>query len=212
MTADEIARFVNPGRMYSCEEVLAQPSPVPAQDGVYGWWFRKLPPLVAADACRLHQGLRLLYAGISPKRPPQNGRTPSKQNLRDRITYHYTGNAEGSTLRKTLGCLLAEELRIQLRRVGSGNRMTFVEGEQSLSAWMTDNAYVSWAVRDRPWELEDELIATLNLPLNLQGNQLNLFHPVLTGVRAHCVAQAKALPVVPNPGIGGGRRGRTPAR
>jgi GIY-YIG catalytic domain len=47
---------------------------------------------------------------------------------------HYTGNAEGSTLRKTLGCLLANELGIQLWRVGSGNRMTFIEGEQALSA------------------------------------------------------------------------------
>src|SRR5215471_15440624 len=161
MTSDEIAEFASPVRMYSCEEVLAQPSPVPAQDGVYGWWFRTLPSLVAADACRLHQGMRLLYAGISPTRPPKNGRAPSKQDLRGRIRYHYTGNAEGSTLRKTLGCLLAGELGIQLRRVGSGSRMTFVEGEQALSNWMNDNALVSWLVRDRPWELEDELIAGL---------------------------------------------------
>jgi hypothetical protein len=49
MTSDEIARFVNPVRLYSCEDVLARPSPVPAQDGVYGWWFRELPPLVAAS-------------------------------------------------------------------------------------------------------------------------------------------------------------------
>jgi hypothetical protein len=192
--------------MYSRGDVLAGPSPVPAQAGVYGWWFRELPPLVVADACRQLQGRRLLYAGISPTRPPQSGRPPSRQNLRGRINYHYTGNAEGSTLRKTLGCLLADELGIQLRRVGSGNRMTFAEGEQVLSAWMAENASVSWVVRDRPWDLEDELIVVLDLPLNLQGNQHNLFHPVLTGVRAECVAQARALPVVPNPGIGGGRR------
>jgi hypothetical protein len=150
MTSDEVAGFVNPVQVYSCEDVLGHPAPVPAHDGVYGWWFRKLPPLVVADACRQHEGLRLLYAGISPNRPPLNGRSPSKQTLRKRIKYHYTGNAEGSTLRKTLGCLLADELGIQLRRVGSGTRMTFVEGEQALSAWMAENAYVSWVVRDRP--------------------------------------------------------------
>jgi hypothetical protein len=61
----------------------------------------------------------------------------------------------------------------------------------------------------RTGELEDELIATLDLPLNLQGNPLNLFHPVLAGVRAECAAQAKALPVVPNPGTGGRRQART---
>src|SRR5215471_2215505 len=198
MTSDQIAEFVSPVRMYSREEVLAQPSPVPAQDGVYGWWFRKLPPLVAADACRLHQGLRLLYAGISPKRPPQDGRTPSKQNLRGRVRYHYMGNAEGSTLRKTLGCLLAEELGIQLRRVGSGRRKTFADGEQLLSAWMSQNAFVSWLIYERPWELEHDLITTVDLPLNLEGNTAHRFHPELTQVRARCVAQANALPVLPN--------------
>jgi hypothetical protein len=61
---------------------------------------------------------------------------------------------------------------------------------------MADNAYVSWVVRDRPWELEDDLIGALDLPLNLQGNKHNKFHAVLTGVRAQCVANARALPVV----------------
>ena len=61
-------------------------------------------------------------------------------------------------------------------------------------------------VRDRPWELEDELIAAVDVPLNLQRNPHNRFHSVLTEVRARCVAQAKALPVVPSPGIEGGHR------
>jgi hypothetical protein len=143
---------------------------------------------------------------LRQQQPPLNGRSPSKETLRTRIKTHYSGNAEGSTLRKTLGCLLVDELGIQLRRVGSGTRMTFVDGEQALSAWMAENAYVSWVARDRPWELEDELIAALDLPLNLQGNPHNRFHSVLTGVRARCVAQARSLPAVPNPGIGGGRR------
>jgi len=45
--------------------------------------------------------------------------------MRERIPYHYKGNAEGSTLRLTLGCPLSEELDIELRRVGSGKRVTF---------------------------------------------------------------------------------------
>jgi GIY-YIG catalytic domain len=69
---------------------------------------------------------------------------------------------------------------------------------------MAANADVNW-VRDRPWELKDKLITTLDLPLNLQGNLHNRFHSVLTGVRERCVVQFKALPMVPNPGIGGGR-------
>lgn len=144
-----------------------------------------------------------MYAGISPKQMPASGRGPSLENLQKRIRYHYTGNAEGSTLRKTLGCLLTDELGIQLRRVGSGKRMTFAEGEQALSAWMADNAYVSWVVRSCPWELEAYLITALNLPLNIEGNSHNQFQPVLKALRARCVAQARALPILPNPGIGG---------
>jgi len=106
-------------------------------------------------------------------------------------------------LRKTLGCLLADELGIQLRRMGSGSRMTFGLGEQVLSAWMAENAFVSWVVREAPWELEDDLITALDLPLNLKGNQRNSFHPVLSETRARCVAQARSLPALVNPRIGG---------
>lgn len=81
--------------------------------------------------------------------------------------------------------------------------MTFGEGERALSAWMAENAFVSCLVRSSPWELEDALIAELDLPLNLQGNKRNQFHPVLTAARARCVAQARALPVLPNLGTGG---------
>jgi hypothetical protein len=146
----------------------------------------------------------LLYVGISPDRPPANGRPASSQTIATRIRYHYTGNAEGSTLRKTLGCLLADELGIELRRVGSGSRMTFGDGEQVLSAWMAENAFVSWVLREAPWQLEAELITTLDLPLNLQSNSHNSFHPVLSGIRKRCAEQARALPVLANPRIGGG--------
>ena len=59
--------------------------------------------------------------------------------MRERIPYHYQGNAEGSTLRLTLGCLLSEELDIELRRVGSGKRMTFAEGGGGYyrNGWLT---------------------------------------------------------------------------
>ena len=66
-------------------------------------------PFVDTNGCCQHDGLALLYVAISPRRPPRNGRIPGRQGLRRRLETHYTGNAEGSTLRKTLGCLLAGE-------------------------------------------------------------------------------------------------------
>ncbi len=68
---------------------------------------------------------------------------------------------------------------------------------------MAEHAYVSFVAHDRPWELEDELIETLDLPLNLEGNDRNAFHVHLTEVRKRAVATANELPVVPNPARGG---------
>ena len=126
-------------RPLTCDEVLSRPCPVPRSPGVYGWWFRTVPADIDVSHCAHREGLTLLYTGISPKRPPVNGKPPSSRNLRQRITYHYNGNAEGSTLRKTLGVLLADELGIELRRVGSGTRRTFGQrGESLLSNWMAN--------------------------------------------------------------------------
>jgi hypothetical protein len=184
-------------------EVLGSPCPVPASPGIYGWWFRQLPARIDTKRCLKRDGLTLLYTGISPKRPPANGAPPSSQTLRNRITYHYRGNAEGSTLRKTLGILLSEKLGIELRRVGSGNSMTFGAGEQNLSEWMAKNARVCWLVDPAPWLLEKRFIADLDVPLNLEGNGHNSFHPELTAARAKAVARARKLKIVKNPGIGG---------
>lgn len=64
--------------------------------------------------------------------------------------------------------------------------MTFVEGEQTLSAWMALHAHMAWIERLHPGELEDYLIGTVDLPLNLQGNSHNPFHPQLAVARAAC--------------------------
>jgi len=107
------------------------------------------------------------------------------------------GNAEGSTLRLSLGCLLAAELNIELRRVGSGKRFTFSSGEARLSKWMDENARVAWLACDEPWKLEKELIASMNLPLNLDQNSTNEFFGVLSDLRRTAKARARELPVLP---------------
>lgn len=190
-------------RYTRAEVVLPKPSPVPAAPGVYGWWFRELPADIDISRCEVQGPLVLLYTGISPKKPPLNGKPPSRQNLRSRITTHYAGNAAGSTLRLTLGCLLASTLNIELRRFGSGRRFHFGSGELALSRWMHANALVSWITTPEPWRTEDELIAYLDLPLNLQGNRGGGFHAQLTALRAAARRRASELPVLANPGAGG---------
>lgn len=192
-------------RIYSRSEVLTRPSPVPQEPGVYGWWFREIPAGIDVQQCVSRDGLTLLYAGISPKEPPRNGRGPSKEALRSRIQTHYTGNAEGSTLRRSLGCLLSLQLGIELRRYGSGTRMHFGFGEKELSRWMDGNAFVSWLAMPQPWLFEEEILGQLDLPLNLDKNKHNAFHPNLTKARAEAARRARELPALPNPGSGGAR-------
>ena len=78
-------------------------------------------------------------------------------------------------MRLTLGCLLSDELGLQLRRVGSGNRLTFCDGEKRLSDWLAENALVAWEVTPEPWLLEEALIKAVPLPLNLDQNASHAF-------------------------------------
>jgi hypothetical protein len=189
---------MRPERVWSRAEVLGRPSPVPAAAGTYAWYFKQLPASVDTTNCVSWSELTLLYVGISPKAPPASGVGGSRQNLRRRLRQHYALNAYGSTLRLSLGCLLAEQLGIQLRRVGSGKRMTFADGEASLSHWMADNAFVCWVAHERPWELEHVLVEALDLPLNLQGNNRHPFRQQLKEARASARDHAKTLLVWPD--------------
>ncbi|MGW6054762.1 GIY-YIG nuclease family protein [Streptomyces sp. NPDC055189] len=178
----EAAFLTDPDRLWSAQDVLMRPSPVPAVAGVYGWNFEQAPhPDLDAG--------RLLYVGIAPRYMETK---TSKQNLRKRVRSHYRGNASVSTLRLTLGCLLG----LELRRVGSGTRMTFGKaGEAHLSEWMADNAKVCWIEQDEPWTLESQFISQLDLPLNLQQNSHNAFHDRLKEIRAQARSRARELPV-----------------
>ncbi|KAB2347238.1 hypothetical protein F8566_19630 [Actinomadura rudentiformis] len=171
-----------PKRLWTRAQVMAKGCPVPAVPGVYGWHF------TAAPSSELSAN-QLLYVGISPRRMPQR---PSSQHLRKRIRYHYRGNAYGSTLRLTLGCLLG----LELRRVGSGARLTFTQqGEAALTEWMHEHAQVCWIEHPEPWMVESVLLAELDLPLNLDQNRHNAFHARLTALRAQARQRARELPI-----------------
>jgi GIY-YIG catalytic domain len=182
--------FFQRNRLCSRAEIVADPCPVPGSPGVYAWFFREIPPQVPTAGCVQRQGLTLLYVGISPKKPTP-GKEPSHETIKSRLCDHMgRTNAEGSTVRMTLGCLLSDTLGIRLQRLG--NRFTFGAGEAVLSEWIGRNAFVSWTLDPEPWLLEDRLIASLDLPLNLQGNGRHPFYPILKKIRPRAKAAARA--------------------
>ena len=72
--------------------------------------------------------------------------------------------------------------------------MTFTPyGEDALSEWMSQNALVGWVTHDEPWLLEEELINSISLPLNIQGNSHNPFQKTLSAVRSDARTVARDL-------------------
>jgi hypothetical protein len=188
--SEQLAEFYGP---VTRAEVVSGSSPLPALSGVYLWFFRSWPAGVPVGDCVVTDGARLLYVGISPdKRSKPN----SRQNLRNRVRYHLTGNAEGSTLRRTLGVLLAAESGFPLRRVGSGRRMTLTHlGEQWLDNWLDENALIFWQPDPAPWLVEHQLLQLFSCPLNMQGNQHHPFCASLRELRATALAEARSSAV-----------------
>lgn len=171
-------------RLWSRHEVLATPSPAPARAGVYAWFFASLPGSVGSAGCIQVYDMTLLYLGIAPSSSSSSG------DLRKRIRIHYRGNASRSTLRRSLGVLLADDLGLELRRHGASERLHFGDGEAPLSAWMAENAFVTWVANPEPWLVEATLIRSLPLPLNID-HSTHPFSPVLSQLRREAVRRAK---------------------
>jgi hypothetical protein len=74
--------------------------------------------------------------------------------------------------------------------------MTFGLGEARLTEWMAEHARVAWIIADRPWELEQQLIRTLVLPLNVDQNRHSPFHERLSQLRAAQRAHARSQPIL----------------
>ncbi len=198
----DIKPLLYPTHQYSALEILSRPCPVPNSPRVYAWYFDAPLPLIDMTGCHRADGRALLYVVISPKAPSLKGAPASRSTLRKRIRTHYRGNAEGSTLRRTLGCLLASTLNIQLRRVGSGARYTFTNGgEQVLDRWMDEHAFVTWLETKVPWDVEKKLLSSgLNLPLNVDGNPSLDAVTVVRAARLKARCLADALDIVSDNG------------
>jgi len=99
----QLQSLINGLELYSRREILSTTSLPPSTPGVYAWFFKETPADVPINDCVTKSSTTLLYVGISPDKI---GKPNSRQNLRRRITTHLQGNAEGSTLRRSLGVLV----------------------------------------------------------------------------------------------------------
>jgi hypothetical protein len=162
--------LLSPKQFFRVDEIRERPSIVPAEAGVYGWWFLNELPGVPIDGTLQQGEWRLLYVGIAP-----SGLTSARKprTLRDRLKNHCRGPAKTSTVRRTLACLLKSKLRLHLTR--NAARKLLVVPEEALTDWMNSHARVAWALCNEPWRCEDKIIKKAwpprrgwpRLPLNL---------------------------------------------
>lgn len=164
----------------------------PRAAGIYAWYFDAPLPHAPIAGCVQRGPFTLVYVGIAPKQPSASGAV-SRTTLRSRLRQHCAGTVEGSTLRLTLGCLLADELGLRLAAVGRSGRLTFgVDGEARLSAWMAVHARVSFVITPEPWANERQLLCALSLPLNLRDNDGHPFRSTLGAIRSAARTRARA--------------------
>jgi hypothetical protein len=68
------------------------------------------------------------------------------------------------------------------------------EDNLRLRQWQVDHLRLSWCARERPWEIEDEVIALMQPPLNAAANATHPFHARVTAARAALRAAARNAP------------------
>jgi hypothetical protein len=65
---------------------------------------------------------------------------------------------------------------------------------------MEQNARVHWIPAEAPWEIEDKLISSIPLPLNIQGNAHD-FRVKLSGMGSQAAAEARLMEIADERGF-----------
>ncbi|MGJ3236295.1 GIY-YIG nuclease family protein [Marivirga sp.] len=154
-----------------------KPSP-----GVYAFFFK---------------GTKFPISNYSPSKTEiiYLGKTQSSGISRVLNTHFGTGKTGSSTVRRTLGALLREELNlIPIPRNNSDkikNRLSFKfddSSEQKLTEWMEKHLLISFhplEISDVP-KIEKDLINQLKPVLNIEGNSYGQFYIYLKSIRKDC--------------------------
>jgi DNA-directed RNA polymerase subunit beta len=156
----DVFRFVPESDLLSYENR----SKFPKEGGVYGWYLDELPPGVPKEGCRTVGKWTLLDVGKA-----------DKGSLNAILRQHFTLNAKGSALRKSLGVLLGYERTYKSPK--EAEKKFVFKNEKQLSEWLEEHARVVCIDKRKIEEsgstvedFEKDLIAEYCLPLNDQKN------------------------------------------
>lgn len=189
----KVEYFKKPHKLWSPDQIINEPAVIPKTAGVYGWYFSEIPIQIPKLDFIQVNGWKLLYVGISGRYSNKKG------NIDRRIRLQHLGgcsDASVSTLRRTLGSLLKEELSIKALPKGTKRKKKFWfgrQGEEILLRWIIEHARVAWIKDENPREIEQAILSDYGdlLPLNIEGNEKrNTFSATLKKLRYACKIEA----------------------
>jgi hypothetical protein len=165
----------------------AEAGGAPSSSGFYAWWATRGAIAEAPHHPHpLEAQLGLLYVGISP------ARASSAADIRSRVlSQHVRGNTSSSTFRFVLASLLRQELALT-PRLAARKVVLDAEDNERLRDWQLQHLRLTWARRDRPWEVEAQVIASMQPPLNSAGNREHPFNLRVSSARAAFRAAARS--------------------
>lgn len=166
-SAEELAAFLgDPSRALSVRDFPAGHPEVDTA-GLYAWWIDDSGAAALTTTFETPVA-GMIYAGQAGASSSRAG-VERSATLSSRIKgNHLGGNVGSSTFRKTLTASLALPLDLTLTKPGRPDR----DSNQLVSTWMREHlsiVTVSCPDRSTLAQLEDEVLAIVDPPLNLQG-------------------------------------------
>jgi GIY-YIG catalytic domain len=119
-------------------------------------------------------------------------RETSRQTIRSRVIgNHLNGNVSSSTFRFVLAALLIDALELSPYLRGTKVALSAHDNAR-LSTWQREHLLLTSCTKERPWEIESEVIAELGPPLNSAANAVHAFYPAVRAARAEFRRRARA--------------------
>jgi hypothetical protein len=107
------------------------------------------------------------------------------------IGNHLNGNVSSSTFRFVLAALLIDALELSPYLRGTKVALSAHDNAR-LSTWQREHLLLTSCTKERPWEIESEVIAELGPPLNSAANAVHAFYPAVRAARAEFRRRARA--------------------
>ena len=140
--------------------------------GIYAIFLESMDKVPETWRPDLERDDKLIYIGVA------------KKNLANRLYYHFSGSSAQSTLRRSAGAMMRDELQLGRCRRNPKSKHFRFENEKPLSNWFQQYCRFVYICGKDAYDAEAELISRLKPPFNNDKNPK--VHPLLKAALKDC--------------------------